>query len=117
MKKLGMLICMAGIVLLSAQASNVNIHGNLTGGGVKNPGEPVEVYYDQGYLEVSFLCHLGKLNISVANQSNAVVYDKGVDATEGSSLEIDTTGWSAGVYILSITDGQGGCLEGSFEIF
>jgi len=107
---------MAGVALFSAQATNVNLDGNLAGGGIKSPGHPVEVFQNQGSVEILFLCNLGKLNIAVYDEYGDDVFAQSVDATAGSSLPVSTNGWSAGEYTLTITDGQGGYLEGSFLI-
>ena len=116
MKRLMMMICLAGVAFFSAHSGNVLLYGGLMGGGLKSPGDPVEVFQNPGSIEITFLCNLGKLTIVVTDQSGNEVYRQGVDATVGSSLPIDTSGWSAGEYTLLISDGQGGSLEGNFEI-
>jgi hypothetical protein len=119
MKKWVAMFFLAVTTFLNVQSDTIPVKGDLPGGGPqKNPAltPPVEVYQDETGIELTFLCDLGKLNITVTDQINVEVYQQGVDAVEGSKLYIDTTEWSAGEYVLSITDGQGGYLEGSFEI-
>ena len=116
MKRLLMLICLTGAALLCVHSGNVPLQGDLQGGGLKSPGDPVEVFQTTGSIEVNFLCNLGKLNIAVTNQNGNVVFNQGIDATAGSSLPINTGGWAADEYTLLISDGQGGSLVGIFEI-
>jgi len=116
MKRVFVMICLAGIAFLSVQSGNVTLRGRLQGEGLKSPGEPVEVFLNPGCIEIFFWCNFGKMNIAVYGQGGNVIYDQGVDATSGSSLPINTNGWASGEYILLITDGQGGSLEGSFLI-
>ena len=116
MKKFLMLICLAGVAFLSVQSGNVPIQGRLLVGGLKSPGHPVEVFQNPGSIEILFLCNLGKLKITVYDEYGDDVFAQSVDATAGSSLPVSTNGWSAGEYTLTITDGQGGYLEGSFLI-
>jgi len=116
MKRLLMLICLTGAALLCVHSGNVPLQGDLQGGGLKSPGDPVEVFQNPGSIEVSFWCNFGKLSIVVKDQNSNEVYNQGIDATAGSSLPIDTGGWAAGEYTLLISDGQGGSLVGIFEI-
>jgi len=116
MKRLLMFICLAGFAFFSVHSGNVPLQGSLQVGGLKSPGDPLEVFQSPGSVEITFLCNLGKLTIVVTDQSCNEVYRQGVDATVGSSLPIDTSGWSAGEYTLLISDGLGGSLEGNFEI-
>ena len=78
--------------------------------------QPVEVYQNENDLELYFLSSLNSLTIKVVNEQDQTVYQKTVNVAAGSSLIIDLQGWASGAYTLSITDGQGGSLEGIFEI-
>ena len=118
MKRIIAIICLAGAALLYAHSGNIPLYGDLGGGGiVKNPVQTpqVEVYQDANGIEITFACNLGKLKITVTDQFDAVVFTQTVDTAANSSLPIDTGGWNAGTYTLTITDGQGN-LEGIFVI-
>jgi len=118
MKRLIAMICLAGATLLCVQSGNIPLRGSLAGGLVKNPLQTplVEVYQDTGSIELSFLCNLGKLTITVTDQYNEEVYGQSIDTSAVGNLIIDTNGWESGEYTLLIMDGQGGYLEGCFLI-
>ena len=116
MKRSLMILCLAGLAFLSAQSVNVPLYGDLMGGGLKSPGDPVEVFQNPGNLEIAFLRNLGDLKIGITDPYGDTVYHTMVNAVAGSLLAIDVSGWSAGAYTLTISNGQGGCLEGKFSI-
>ena len=49
-----MMICLAGVAFFSAQSGNVPLHGSLQVGGLKSPGDPVEVFQNPGSIEITF---------------------------------------------------------------
>ena len=119
MKKVMMLICLAGMTLLSVQSGNVPLKGELGGDGtMKNPAPKilVEAYQSATHIQLTFLVDLGVLNITVADETGAPVFQTKVNAAAGSGMDIDTCSLQPGVYTLSITDGLGGSLEGYFVI-
>jgi hypothetical protein len=68
------------------------------------------------YVEVAFNQSLGSLNVKVVDQLGSTVFQEDVKATAGSSLIIETDMWDNGKYTLTITDAEGGYLEGVFEL-
>jgi len=94
----------------------LHLEGELKKPGKGTDSQPVEVYQSENDLELYFLSSLSSLTITVVNEQNQTVYQKTVNVAAGSSLIIDLQGWASGAYTLSITDGQGGSLEGIFEI-
>ena len=115
MQRLLMMICWAGLAFLSVQSGNVPLHGILQVGEVKSPGNPVEVFQNLDNLEISFLSNLGDLKIGETDPYGETVYHTMVNAAAGSLLAIDVSGWSAGAYTLTISNGQG-ALQGNFVI-
>jgi hypothetical protein len=117
MKKLLMMICLAGLALFYVQADNVPLKGELDGsGGMKNPTTPVKAFQNPYSLELNFLCNLGELYIEVYDETGAPVFQTAVKAAAGSDLSIDTNAWESGEYTLVISDKSGGSLEGKFKI-
>ena len=118
MKKVILLIVLAGVSLMSVHA-NIPLKGKLgSGGPTKDPSltVPVVVYQYTASIEVSFLSDLGDLCIEVLDESGAPVFQTVVKTAAGSSLPINTGSWAPGEYTLVITDKFGGYLEGYFVI-
>jgi len=78
--------------------------------------EPVVATLYKLYVEVVFNQSLGNLTVTVVNQQEVEVYQQTVKATAGSNLVIDTSTWGNGAYTLLISDTDGGCLTGVFEL-
>ena len=116
--KMMMIICFIGATFFNVQSGNIEMKGKLAGSGpMKNPSQSqVEVYQSATDVRITFLVDLGSLNIAVVDESGVPVHQTKVNAVAGSTLTIDIDGWNPGVYTLFITDGNGGCLEGVFEI-
>ena len=79
-------------------------------------GAPVAASLDEGVVVVQFNQTLGSLNVKVVDDQGSTMYQKNVKANAGSSVTIDTETWDNGEYTLTITDDEGGCLEGVFEL-
>ena len=119
MKKLVLMICLAGASLFYVHSGNVPLQGKLlVGDGMKSPELKlqVEAYQNATEIQLYFLVDLGSLSIEVLNEAENTVYHKMVKATAGSDLPIDTSSWEPGEYLLLITDKLGGRLEGYFVI-
>ncbi len=76
----------------------------------------IQAYLNTNYLKLEFLASLGNLTITVTNGQGAQVYRNTANATAGGSLNIATQTWANGLYTLTISDNNGGYLEGMFEI-
>jgi len=101
------------------KTDSIVLKGNLEGKGPirsQTMQSPVVAYQNSTCIQLVFLDDLGKLTISVDDQTGYNIYLTTVNATDGSTLSIDTSSWESGVYTLLITDGLGGFLEGVFEI-
>ncbi len=111
------LVTVANPAYLPGSKEKVRLKGSLGTISVKSlpATEPVEVYYSDTAVEVMFNKSLGNLTITVTGKWGLTVYSNTVNATAGGSLMIPITNWNAGTYTVRITNGQGGCLEGSFE--
>jgi hypothetical protein len=94
---------------------SVKLQGGLNNGGtIRTP--LVEAYLIAPGVELVFNVDLGSLIVDVLNETGDTVFHTTVNATVGSTLPIDTSGWETGEYILLIMDNQGGYLEGKFQI-
>lgn len=96
-------------ILLQGQLNNPKVKSLTT-------SQPVEVIQTDLNLRVNFLSSSGSLTVKVTNAQSALVFGQTVNATAGNGLTIDTQGWSAGAYNISITNTTGGRLEGAFAI-
>ena len=115
MKRFVMIICLAGLALLSVHSYNIPLKGQLAGGGPKN-GSPVEAFQNQNDVSITFNTNLGKLKVDISDEFGNTVFLTSVNATNGSSLTIDTYEMDGGVYYITICNGNNECLEGSFVI-
>jgi len=107
----------ANPVCLPGPVAQVHLIGKLKLPDTKGiTSQPIEVFQNEDELELYFLSSLALITITVTDEKNGTVYQKTVNATAGSSLTVDMKGWASGEYTLLITDGQGGYLEGVFEI-
>ena len=119
MKKFLFTVCLSCLALsaANAQASNIKLHGDLVQKPIRGMTTPIEAYQDAENVQLVFLTDLGNLVVKVVRQkTGATVYLNTVDALQGSALEINTHKWKKGVYTLTITDEDGGFLEGEFFI-
>jgi len=119
MKKLIMMICLAGLAIINVQSGNIPLQGSLEGTG-KMRGEPqdpvVEAYQNPTDVEMDFNANLGSLDIVITNQLGVIVFQTTVDATDGGKLYIDTSNFPHGLYTLFIVNEDGDYLEGYFTI-
>ena len=101
---------------LSSKASKITMQGNLVAGGsAKSTTSPLEVYQDDTHIGINFHSNLGNLYVVIVNQYGYPVYQKQVNATNGSNLTISTSSFSSGSYTIYIGNSQG-YMEGEFEI-
>ena len=121
MKRIFVIICLACFgIFNSAKVSahpplpTLILKGTLGGGTIRTP--LVEAYLNAASVDLVFNYDLGSLTIDVINETGDSVFLTTVQAVTGGTLSIDTCGWESGEYILVITDGQGGYLEGAFRI-
>lgn len=78
--------------------------------------QPIELYQDDNNLQLIFNEPVGNLNIVIAKNNGDVVYQRSVNAVEGTTFTISTGGWSSGTYTIRITDTDDFTRKGVFEI-
>ena len=103
-------------LLDSKGPSKITMKGTLFSIPLRSVTSPIEVSQDDNNIYVNFLCNLGNLNIVVLNPNGTQIYQKTVNATNGSSLTISTGLWPTGDYTIQISDTQGGFMEGVFTV-
>ena len=77
---------------------------------------PISVTQNDGQLEISFMSNVGWVDISVDNDLDIAVYQEGVDTDLTSYVDIDTSSWPSGDYVLTITLANGTRLIGKFSL-
>jgi hypothetical protein len=77
---------------------------------------PITAVQNDGQLEISFMSNVGWVDISVDNDLDIVVYQDGVDTDLTSYVDIDTSSWPPGDYVLTITLANGTRLIGKFSL-
>ena len=84
-------------------------------GPIKAP-IPISAGQSEGQIEITFMTDFGWIDVCVENSLEVVVYQEGVDTDVISYVEIDTTPWPAGDYVLTITLVNGIVLSGEFTL-
>ena len=115
MKKVFLMICLSVGALIYVQPSEVILFGKLIGGGPKR-SLTIEANQYPDEIELTFNANLGSLTVKVLDDSATTVIQTVVNATDGSSVTINTSGLESGEYFLSICNGKGECAEGNFVI-
>ena len=89
-------------VLKSAAAAPLSVQAWLAGGNE---------------LQFLFQGNWGAVTVTVTNNgTQGVVYQTSVSATEEAELTIDTQGWPAGDYVITLTRSSGQTFTGEFEL-
>ena len=103
-------------VLDFKKISKIYMKGSLNTGAVaKSATSPLDVHQSDTHVGINFHSNLGQLYVVIVNQYGYPVYQKSVNATNGSSLSISTRNWSIGSYTIYISNMQGR-MEGEFTI-
>ena len=114
------MICLCGFALLNVFTLNAQYNNVILQGSLMTPGPmrslPIEAYQSSNGIELIFNANLGSLNIVVVDELGSIVFQTTFNATNGSSLTIDTEEWKSGEYSLQICNGKNECAEGSFVI-
>ena len=77
---------------------------------------PISASQNDGQLEISFMSNVGWVDISVDNDLDIAVYQDGVDTDLTSYVDIDTSSWPPGDYVLTIALANGTRLIGKFSL-
>lgn len=67
--------------------------------------------FDGNVINLAFIKNNGMATVTVEDENGEVVYEMTVNATSGTSLSIDTTGWENGSYMLVVTNSSGEIYE------
>jgi hypothetical protein len=78
------------------------------------PAPAVSAWLSDAQIDLTFLRYLGTVTITVAN-AQGIVYTASVVADTGVEWVIDTQGWSAGDYTITIVRSNGQTFAGAFE--
>ena len=71
----------------------------------------VEVIQNISGIEIYFGVTFTGVNIKAVNSKGISVYNATTNVNAGSSVFINTVGWSTGMYTLKITDGSGSLIR------
>ena len=120
-------LMLANITFTESKAKNLDLldlkkeckiymKGRLSGDSpAKSAASPLEVYQEDTHIGINFHSNLGYLYVVVVNQYGYPVYQKQVNAANGSNLIISTRSFSSGSYTIYISNTQG-YMEGEFAI-
>lgn len=98
-----------------ARSSPISLNGRLstpTSRGIS----PVQAFLNGTFLEIYFLSDLGKIDITIMNSCNVILYNNVVSFLDNMNLSIDMSNYSEGKYKIVFTDTEGSQLLGDFVI-
>ena len=98
-------------------AEEIEIKDITAAGGLLRsaPLPVVSAWLLNAQMNLTFLQDLGMVNITVTGVQGAV-YQTSFAAADGAELVIDTEGWSAGDYTITIVRSNGKTFAGDFEL-
>jgi len=106
---------MLSVPTVYADNDPILIMGELPTGPMRMP-IPVTAWLNDGQLEITFITNVGIVDISVVNDKNVIVYQEDVDTDITSYVDVSTTSWSSGDYVLIFMLENGTRLSGMFSL-
>ena len=77
---------------------------------------PITAELSDGQLIITFMANIGLVDINVVNDMNVVVHQEDVDTDAIFYVDISTTSWSPGDYVLILILENGTRLSGKFSL-
>lgn len=77
---------------------------------------PFEVWKSSSTIEISYLSNLTDIDIEIKNELGQSFHYSKVNPVSGGQLIIDIQGWAEGNYVITFSNGKGGCVYGAFTI-
>lgn len=99
-----------------ARSSQISLSGRLSTPISRGISQPVLAFLNGKFLVIYFLPDLGKINITIMNSCNVIVYNNVVSFLDNMNLSIDMTNYPEGKYKIVFTDTEGYQLFGDFVI-
>ena len=98
-----------------AERKPILIMGEIPTGPVKAP-IPISIGQNSGQIQISFMTKIGLVDICVKNANGGIVYQAIVNTDITPNVVINTSSWSSGNYVITLTLGNGNKLNGVFTL-
>ena len=109
-------ICLDNVIN-SDKKEEVLLSGTLGTGMIKSLSIiPFDVWKSSTSIDISYLSNLSNIDVEIKNESGQSFFHSNVNPVSGQQLLIDIFGWAQGIYTITFTNDNGGCVYGSFTI-
>ena len=108
-------LTLISLISIAENQANIKLKGKLTG-GPKSQSTLVEVLLFENEIQVNFLECLGNLTVTIVDENEHTVYNENVNSCVIKSISINVQNLSSGWHKITVSDTQGGWVEGSFFI-
>lgn len=99
-----------------ASSSKVYLKGRLSTPTTRSSSQSIEVFQEDNALMVYYLNALGKIEITISNNQDSIVYSDVISVFKDSKSLIELSGLSDGSHIIKFKDSEGGELTGIFTV-
>ncbi|MCL3852718.1 DUF3244 domain-containing protein [Parabacteroides sp. GYB001] len=99
-----------------ASSSKVYLKGRLSTPTTRSSSQSIEVFQEDNALMVYYLNALGKIEITISNNQDSIVYSDVISVFKDSKSLIELSGLSNGSHIIKFKDSEGGELTGIFTV-
>ena len=97
-------------------SSRIYLKGSLSTPTKRSISQVIEVFQEENSLMIYYLNELEKIEITISDENNYIVYSETVSVSEGAKSFIDLNGLKKGNYTIKLNDLKGGELTGIFTI-
>lgn len=99
-----------------ASSSKVYLKGRLSTPTTRSVSQSIEVFQEDNALMIYYLNALGKIEITISNNQDSIVYSDVISVFKDSKSLIELSGLSNGSHIIKFKDSEGGELTGIFTV-
>ena len=86
-------------------------------GSLRSLSQPISVFQEECTLNISYLCGLGEVQVTISNAQGSVIYNEMVTVSERGNTSINLDQFEKGNYTLTFKNDQGKELYGTFSIY
>lgn len=99
-----------------SSSSKVYLRGHLGASTTRSVYQSIEVFQEDKSLMVYYLNVFGKIEITISNNSNTIVYSEVISVSDKSKSFVDLSKFTEGIYVIKFKDSEGGELSGMFTV-
>jgi len=98
-------------------SSRVWLKGSLSTPQKRSLSQPISVFQEECALNISYLCGLGEVLVTISNAQGSVIYNEMETVSERGNTSINLDQFEKGNYTLTFKNDQGKELYGTFSIY